>query len=109
VFGNRVLRRIFRHEREEVAGGWRRLHIEELHNLYSSSNIIRMIKLRRMKGAWHVARKGGMRKHTKFWYEYRKTDNPKDLGVDGMIILQWISGKKCRKAVVNTIMNLRDP
>jgi hypothetical protein len=43
VFGNRVLRRIF-----EVMGGWRRLHNEELHNLYSSSDIIRVTKLRRM-------------------------------------------------------------
>jgi hypothetical protein len=44
VFLNRVLRRIFGPKREEVAGGWRRLHNEELHNLYASSNIIRMIK-----------------------------------------------------------------
>jgi hypothetical protein len=46
VFENRVLRRIFGHKREEVAGGWRRLHSEELHNLYASSNMIREIKRR---------------------------------------------------------------
>jgi hypothetical protein len=46
VFGNRVLRRIFGYKREEVAGDWRRLHKEELRNLYASPNIIRMIKSR---------------------------------------------------------------
>jgi hypothetical protein len=50
VFENRVLRRIFRPRREEVAGGWRRLHNEELHELCVSPNIIRMIKSRRMDG-----------------------------------------------------------
>jgi hypothetical protein len=44
MYVNRVLRRIFRHEREEVVGGWRRLHNEELNNLYASPNIIRVIK-----------------------------------------------------------------
>jgi hypothetical protein len=48
VFEKRVLRKIFGPKREEVAGGWRRLHSEELHNLYASPNIIRVIKLRRM-------------------------------------------------------------
>jgi hypothetical protein len=45
---HRVLRRIFGPKRDEVAGGWRKLHNEELHNLYSSPNIIRMIKSKRM-------------------------------------------------------------
>jgi hypothetical protein len=49
------LRRIFGHKREEVAGGWRRLHNEELHNLYASSNIIRMIKRRRTRWTGHIA------------------------------------------------------
>jgi aerobic-type carbon monoxide dehydrogenase small subunit (CoxS/CutS family) len=53
---NRVLRRIFGRKREEVLGGWRRLHIEVLYNMYSSSNIITAIKLRLMRWAWHVAR-----------------------------------------------------
>jgi hypothetical protein len=48
VFENRVLRRIFGPKREEVAGGWRRPHNEELHNLYTSPNIIRIIKSRIM-------------------------------------------------------------
>jgi hypothetical protein len=49
VFENRVLRRIFGLKRDEVAGGWGILHNEELHNLYSSPGIIRMIKSRRMR------------------------------------------------------------
>jgi hypothetical protein len=48
VLGNRILRRITGHKREEVAGGWRRLHHEELHNLYASPNIVKVIKSRRM-------------------------------------------------------------
>jgi hypothetical protein len=60
-FENRVLRRIFGPKRDEVTGDWRKLHNEELHNLYSSSNIIRMIKSRRMRWAEHVARMGETR------------------------------------------------
>jgi hypothetical protein len=56
VSENRVLRRIFGSKRDEVTGDWRKLHNEELHNLYSSPNIIRMIKSRRMRWAGHVAR-----------------------------------------------------
>jgi hypothetical protein len=51
VFEIRVLRRIFGPKRDEVTGDWRKLHNEELHNLYSSPNIIRMIKSRRMTWA----------------------------------------------------------
>jgi hypothetical protein len=56
VFENRVLRRIFGPKREEVAGGWRRLHNEELHNLYTSLNIIRVNKSRGMRWTGHEAR-----------------------------------------------------
>jgi len=52
-----VLKRIFGPKREEVEGGWRRLHNEELHNFYASPNIIRVIKLGRTRRAGHVARK----------------------------------------------------
>jgi uncharacterized membrane protein len=57
VFENRVLRRIFEPKRD-ATGDWRKLHNEELHNLYSLPNIIRMIKSRRMRWAGHVARMG---------------------------------------------------
>jgi hypothetical protein len=56
VFENRVLRRIFGPKRDEVTGGWRKLHNEELHNLYSSPSIIRMIKSRKIRWARHVER-----------------------------------------------------
>jgi len=56
VFENRVLRRIFGSKRDEVTGGWRKLHNEELSDLYSSPNFVRVIKSRRMRWAGHVAR-----------------------------------------------------
>jgi hypothetical protein len=58
VFENRMLRRIFGPKRDEVTGDRKKLHNEELHNLYSSPNIIRMMKTRRMRWAGHVARMG---------------------------------------------------
>jgi hypothetical protein len=62
VFENRVLRRIFGPKRDEVMGEWRKLHNEELRNLYSSLDIIRQVKSRRMRLAGHVARMGEERK-----------------------------------------------
>jgi hypothetical protein len=67
VFENRVLRRIFETKRDEVTGGWRKLHNEELHDLYSSPSIVRVINARRMRWAGHVARMGEVRGHTTFW------------------------------------------
>jgi hypothetical protein len=65
-----VLRRLFGPKRDEVTGDWRKLHSEELHNLYSSPNIIRMIKSRRMRAAGHVARMGEKRgMHVGYWWE----------------------------------------
>jgi hypothetical protein len=58
---NRVLRRIFGPKRDEVTRGWRNLHNDELHNLYSSPSIIRIIKSRRMRWAGHVTRMGEKR------------------------------------------------
>jgi hypothetical protein len=65
VFENRVLRKIFGPKREED-GSWRKLHNDELHSLYSSSNIFREIKSRRMRWAGHVARMGAV--STGFWF-----------------------------------------
>jgi hypothetical protein len=61
VFENRVLRRIFVPKRDEVTEGWRKLHNEELCDLYSSPSIIRVIKSRRMRWARHVAQMGEKR------------------------------------------------
>ena len=58
VFENMVLRKIFGPRRDEVTGEWRRLHNEELNDLYSSPNIVRVIKWRRMRWAGHMARMG---------------------------------------------------
>jgi hypothetical protein len=62
VFENRVLRKIFGPKKDEVTGEWRKLHNEELHNLYSSPDIITQVKSRRMRWAGHVARMGYERK-----------------------------------------------
>jgi hypothetical protein len=58
VFENRVLKRIFGPKRDDVTGEWRKLHNEELHNLYSSPDNVRQVKSRRMTWAGHVARNG---------------------------------------------------
>jgi hypothetical protein len=62
VFENTVQRKIFGPKRDEVTGEWRKLHNEELHNLYSSPDIVRQVKSRRMRWAGHVARMGEERK-----------------------------------------------
>ena len=61
VFENRVLRRVFGPKRDEVTGEWRKLHNEELNDLYCSPDIVRVIKWRRMRWARHVARMGKRR------------------------------------------------
>jgi hypothetical protein len=66
VFENRVLRRIFGTKRDEVTGEWSRLHNKEVYALYSSPNIIRVIKSRRLRWAGHVARMGRADMHTEF-------------------------------------------
>ena len=67
VFENRVLRRIFGPKRDEVMGEWRKLHNEELNDLYSSPNIFRVIKSRRNKWARHVARREERRDLYRVW------------------------------------------
>jgi hypothetical protein len=94
VFENRVLRRIFGPKRDEVTGGWRKLHNEELHGLYSSSSIIRVIKSRRMRWAGHVAHMGEVRGAYKILVGRPEGRRPLGrLGEDGRITLRWILGK----------------
>jgi hypothetical protein len=72
VFEDRVLRGIFGPKRDEVTGDWRKLHNEELHNLYSSPDIIRMIKSRRKRWAGHVAGMGRRGMHIGYWWESKE-------------------------------------
>jgi hypothetical protein len=106
-----------------VTGGWRKLHNEELHNLYSSPSIIRIIKSRRMRRAGHVARMGEKRnvysllvgkpegKRPLGRPKRRWIDNIKmDLLEIGLNIVDWIGLTQDRyrlRALVNTVMNLR--
>jgi hypothetical protein len=62
-----MLRRLFGPKREEVTGEWRKVHNEELNYLYSSPNIVRVIKSRRMRWAWHVVRMGRREVCIGFW------------------------------------------
>jgi hypothetical protein len=84
VFENRVLRRIFGPKWYEIMGEWRKLHGGELHNLYSSPDIFRQIKSRRMRWAGHVARIGEGRKVYRVLVgKPERKDSLKDQGVDG--------------------------
>jgi hypothetical protein len=74
VFENRVLRGIFGPKRDQVIGGWRKLHEEELHNLYSSPNVFKIIKSRRTRWPWHVARMGRRGMHIGFGGEARRKE-----------------------------------
>jgi hypothetical protein len=94
VFENRVLRRIFGPKSDEVTGGWRKLHNEELHGLYSSPSIVRVIKARRMRWAGHVARMGEVRGASNILVGMSEGRRP--LGrptVDGRTTSRWILGK----------------
>jgi len=92
VFENMVLRRIFGPRRCEVMGEWRRLHNEELNDLYVSPNTVRVIKSRRMRWAGHVARMGEERGFIwSWWGSRREIDHWRGLSLDGWIILGRIS------------------
>jgi hypothetical protein len=94
VFENRVIRRIFGPKRDDVTEGWRKLHNEELHILYSPPSIIRQIKSRRMRWAEHVARMGEERKCARFWWESQKErDHLEGQGVDGRMGSERILGR----------------
>jgi hypothetical protein len=94
VFDNKVLRRIFGPKREEATGKWRRLHSEELNDLYSSPNIIRVIKSKRMRWACHVARMGEKRGAYRILVGRPEGRRPLERPrLDGRIILKWISKK----------------
>jgi hypothetical protein len=121
VFENRVLRRIFGPKKDEVIGGWRKLHNEELHILYSSPSIIRSIKARRMRWAVHVACMEEKMNAYRIWVgkpegkrllgrpRRKWEDNIKmDLRERGWGDMYWIDLAQDRDqwgALVNTVMN----
>ena len=125
VFENMVLRRIFGPRRDEVMGEWRRLHNEELSDLYSSPNIVRVIKSRRMRWAGHVARMGEERGVYRFLVgkpegkrplgrpRRRCVDNIRmDLQEVGCGYVDWIGLAQDRdrwRTLVSAVMNLRVP
>jgi hypothetical protein len=120
VFENKVLRRIFGPKRDEVMGGWRELHNEELRDLYSSPSIIRIIKPRRMGWAGHVARMWEKRIAYRLLVGKpggkRPLGRPKRRWVDlleiGWGCVDWICLAQDRdnwRALVNVVMNLRVP
>ena len=89
-----MLRRISGPKRDGVTGEWRRLHNEELNDMYCSTNIVRVIKWRRMRWAGHVARMGRGEVRTGFWWgSPRERDHLEDLGVDRKVILELIFRK----------------
>ena len=94
VFENRVLRRIFGPKRNEATGEWRKLHNKELNDLYSSLNIIQVIKSRRMRREGHLAHMGKGEVYTGFRRRnIRDRNHLEDHGIDGRIILRWILRK----------------
>jgi hypothetical protein len=125
VFENRVLRRIFGPNRDEVTGDWRKLHNEELYNLYSSPSIIRMIKSRQIRWTLHVARMEEKRNAYRILVgmpegkrplarpRRRWVDNIKmglrEIGWDGMDWIELAQDRDQWRALVNTVMNLRVP
>jgi hypothetical protein len=119
VSENRVLRTVFGPKRQEVAGGWRRLHNEELHNLYTSSNIIRMIKSRRLRWAGLVARMGEGRGVFRVLVGRPEGKRPlekprhrwdlRETVIDGANWIRLAQDRVQWRAFVNTVMNLRVP
>jgi hypothetical protein len=86
-----VFRRIFGPKRDEETGDWRKLRNEELHNLYSSPSIIRVIKSRRMRWVGHIARMGRRGMHIGYcWESQKERDHWEDQDVGWWTLSRWI-------------------
>jgi hypothetical protein len=117
VLENKVLRRIFGPKRDEVTGGWRKLHNEEFRDLYSSPSKIRIFKSRRMRWVGHVARMGERRNAYRLLVGKsegkRPLGKPRSRWVDNikmdLLGIGWASVDWIGLAVVNAVMNLRVP
>jgi len=124
VFENRVLRTVFGPKRDEVTRAWRKLHNEELRDLYSLPNIVRVVKSRRMRWAGHVARMGEgrgvhrdlvgkpdrkrpLRRPRRRWEDNIRMDLREVRGVGDWMELAQDRDGWC--VFVNTVMNLRVP
>ena len=95
MFENGVLRRIFGPKRKEVIGERRKLHNEELNDMYTSPNTVPVIQSRKTKWAEHIASMGRAELFTGFWWgNLREIGHLEDTGVDGRIILRWIFRKR---------------
>jgi hypothetical protein len=91
VFANGMLRRKFGPNKDEVTGEWRKLHNEELNDLYCWRSIVRVIKSRRIRWVVHVARMGRGEAYTVVWWgNLRERYHLGDPRVDGRIIIRWI-------------------
>ena len=94
MFETGTLRRIFWPKMKAGIGEWKTLYTEELNDLYSSANIIRLMRARRMTWAWHVERTGRGEMHKRFWWgNMRAREHLENVGVDGTMILRWMLKK----------------
>jgi hypothetical protein len=106
VLENRVLRRIFGPKRDEVTGEWRKLHYEDLNDLYSSPNIVRVIKSIRVRWAGRTEGKRPLGRPRRRWEDNIKMDLH-EVGCGGMDWIELAQGRDRWRAVVNAVMNLR--
>jgi hypothetical protein len=125
VSENRVLSRIFGQKRDEETGGWRNLHNEELHNLYTFASIIRMSKSRRLILPWHVARmvekrnayrtlvgkpegKRALGRPRRGWVDNNKIDH-REIRYGAMECTDLVQDRDYWRDLVSTVMNFRVP